>query len=136
MDSIKKGENYFEKYFKKNDNRGWILLFDKRTWYIDPEFQKALELEETNSLSSNKTQEQLKKFNTIDNNRQKAVEYALKWTSSKSWEELRNPNYYSFFNDCTNFISQVLEAWWKRKVKNGWWNPSTDINNWYFYWWN
>ena len=55
LDSIKKGENYFEKYFKKNDNRGWILLFDKRTWYIDPEFQKALELEETNSLSSNKT---------------------------------------------------------------------------------
>lgn len=78
LDSIKKGENYFEKYFKKNDNRGWILLFDKRTWYIDPEFQKALELEETNSLSSNKTQEQLKKLNTIDNNRQKAVEYALK----------------------------------------------------------
>lgn len=137
LDSIKKGENYFEKYIKKNDiSNGWILLFDKRTWYIDPEFQKALELEETNSLSSNKTQEQLKKFNTIDNNRQKAVEYALKWTSSKSWEELRNPNYYSFFNDCTNFISQVLEAWWKRKIKNGWWNPSTDINNWYFYWWN
>lgn len=138
LDSIKKGENYFEKYIKKNDiSNGWILLFDKRTWYIDPEFQKALlDLQEANNISSNETQEQLKKLNTIDNNRQKAVEYVLKWTSSRTWEDLRNPNYYSFFNDCTNFISQVLEAWWKRKVKNGWWSPSTDVNNWYFYWWN
>ena len=38
-------------------------------------------------------------------NREKSVEYALKWASS------RNPNYYDFTNlggDCTNFISQCL----------------------------
>ena len=46
LKSIKKGKNYFE---KENDEK-WILLFDKRTWYIDPEFQKALNLESMNDF--------------------------------------------------------------------------------------
>lgn len=57
-------------------------------------------------------------------NRSAMMAYVSKWVYS------RNPSYRSYTNDCTNFVSQVLEAGgWKRAG-----NPSNGATN-NNYWW-
>jgi hypothetical protein len=56
-----------------------------------------------------------------------AVNYADQWATS------RNPSYYIWGSDCTNFASQVISAGGYPQVK-GDGNTSND-NNWFF-WWN
>ncbi|RFU61981.1 amidase domain-containing protein [Peribacillus glennii] len=63
-------------------------------------------------------------------NRMKAVQYAERW-----WNEF-NPVYKKFTDDCTNFISQCLNAggipmWGSPNKSRGWWMRG---NNWSYSW--
>lgn len=60
-------------------------------------------------------------------NRTNAVNYAITWAT---W---RNPNYnfYAWLNDCTNFTSQVLQAWWLPYIVS-WVLWKYDTKNWYY----
>lgn len=66
---------------------------------------------------------------TCHKHRINAREYALKWVSN--YEALRNPKYMSYRFDCTNFISQILEAGGRQYIEN-FDNASVDsLFNWF-----
>jgi len=60
----------------------------------------------------------------------KSISYAKKWAL---W---RNPEYYDFLeNDCTNFVSQSLQAWLMPFIVD-WVFGKYDDNNWYYNYYN
>lgn len=91
-------------------------------------------IEELNNNIRNDNLLRILKNKKITKNRQNAVDYALKWSSNE--KELRNiEKYKSFSNDCANFISQILEAWWIKQIKNfNKWDKK-DNRNWFFEFW-
>lgn len=68
-------------------------------------------------------------------NRQGAANYADSWVSNAT--TLRHPNYPSFSNDCTNFISQAMSAGGHYPQQGG--SSSTDDTQWWLHYnsfWN
>lgn len=67
-----------------------------------------------------------------------AVKYALEWTSNIiEWEKRkRNPKYYDYWTfDCTNFVSQALEAWFRPYITKFWNWDKNNYKNWFFKKW-
>lgn len=82
-----------------------------------------------NSDKNNESLMKISAYSTTSTyyNRTEAVNYAQKWAK---W---RNPDYYDFWTnyDCTNFVSQTLQAWYMPFIVD-WLFGKYDDDNWYY----
>ena len=108
-----------------------LAKFYKNALVMDEEIKPIQELEANSEVEPNflVTEEQGERL-SYEYNRLKAVQYAERWWNSY------NPAYKKFQNDCTNFISQCLQAGEAPmrgypKRDTGWW---LQHNNWSYSW--
>jgi Putative amidase domain len=108
-----------------------LAKFYKNALVMDEEIKPIQELEANSEVEPNflVTEEQGERLR-YEYNRLKAVQYAERWWNSY------NPAYKKFQNDCTNFISQCLQAGEAPmrgypKRDTGWW---LQHNNWSYSW--
>lgn len=110
IENIRKKEPFIDKLMKDNPNMTFneaFQLFKKEKWINE---NKKENIQERSYCWY------YRNYCAITP-RKKAVKYALDWTSNE--KRVRNPKYENYGdNDCTNFISQILEAWTRKYIYN------------------